>query len=49
VLRVLAEPGLAARLSAAGRALIATRYTWDAIGDQFLDIVEAVRRSPERH
>lgn len=49
VLRVLAEPALAERLSAAGRALIATRYTWDAIGDQFLDIVEAARRSPERH
>ncbi len=49
VLRVLAEPERAARLSAAGRALIATRYTWDAIGSQLLDIVEAVGRSPERH
>ncbi|MBL8136151.1 MAG: glycosyltransferase [Acidobacteria bacterium] len=49
VLRVLAEPGLAARLSAAGRALVARHYTWDAIGRQFLDVLEAAGRSPERH
>jgi glycosyltransferase involved in cell wall biosynthesis len=40
VLRVLAEPPLAARLSDAGRALVAASYTWDAIGRRLLDVVD---------
>jgi glycosyltransferase involved in cell wall biosynthesis len=33
--RVLRDPALFARLSGAGRDLVATRYTWAAIGDSF--------------
>lgn len=40
ILRVLAEPPLAARLSDAGRALVADSYTWDAIGRRLLDVVD---------
>jgi glycosyltransferase involved in cell wall biosynthesis len=40
VLRVLAEPPLAARLSDAGRALVTDSYTWDAIGRRLLDVVD---------
>lgn len=48
VLRVLDDAPLAARLSAAGRACVAGRYTWDAIGSQFLDVIDAARQSQER-
>ena len=46
VLRVLDEPALAARLSDAGRRLIASSYTWDAIGRRLLDVVDtAIERT----
>jgi glycosyltransferase involved in cell wall biosynthesis len=48
VLRVLADPALAARLSAAGRARVASTYTWDAIGDRLLDIVDDVVQGTRR-
>jgi glycosyltransferase involved in cell wall biosynthesis len=48
VLRVLADPALAARLSAAGRARVASAYTWDAIGARLLDIVDDVVEGTRR-
>jgi glycosyltransferase involved in cell wall biosynthesis len=46
ILRVLDDPGLAARLSKAGRTLIAGSYTWDAIGRRLLDVVDgAIERT----
>lgn len=48
VLRVLADPALAARLSAAGRARVASTYTWDAIGARLLDIVDDVVEGTRR-
>lgn len=41
VLELRRDAGLAARLSAAGRATIAATYTWDAIGEQFRAVVAA--------
>lgn len=43
VLEVLNDPVLADRLSAAGRDLVRRHYTWDAIGDRFLALVEHTR------
>jgi glycosyltransferase involved in cell wall biosynthesis len=40
VLRVLDDPALAARLSNAGRALVADSYTWEAMGRRLLDVVD---------
>jgi len=48
VLRVLGDGSLAVRLSSAGRARISSTCTWDAIGREFLGIVEAVGQSTER-
>jgi glycosyltransferase involved in cell wall biosynthesis len=46
ILRVLDDSDLAARLSAAGRALIADTYTWDAIGRRLVDVVDgAIERT----
>lgn len=42
VLMVLGDAGVAARLSAQGRSRVRARYTWDAIGREFCDIVAAV-------
>lgn len=42
VLRVVDDAALAARLSTAGRSLVAGAYTWDAIGARLLDLVERV-------
>jgi glycosyltransferase involved in cell wall biosynthesis len=48
VLRVLGDASLAGRLSSAGRNRIGSTYTWDAIGRQFLELVEAAGQSTER-
>ena len=48
VLRVLGDEALATRLSSAGRARIADSYTWDAIGGEFCDLIEAVSQRTER-
>ena len=40
VLRILDDSTLSSRLSSAGRARVASHYTWDAIGRRFLDIVD---------
>jgi glycosyltransferase involved in cell wall biosynthesis len=40
VLRVLGDPALAARLSAESRALVRQTYTWPAIGQRLLDVVD---------
>lgn len=40
VLEVLSQPALAERLSVAGRRVVRERYTWDAIGDQFVHLVD---------
>lgn len=46
ILKVLDDPGLATRLSAGGRALIAGSYTWDAIGRHLLDVIDgAIERT----
>jgi glycosyltransferase involved in cell wall biosynthesis len=46
VLKVLDDPDLAARLSTAGRTLVAGSYTWDAIGRRLLDVVDgAIERT----
>jgi len=42
VLRVIADPALAARLSSEGRALVATSYTWEASGQRLLAVVDRV-------
>ena len=42
VLRVLDDPTLAAQLSANGRALVGATYTWQAIGQRMLAIVDEV-------
>jgi glycosyltransferase involved in cell wall biosynthesis len=48
VRRVLHDPALAARLGAAGRALVTTRFDWDAIAAAHDDIYAAVLRAPAR-
>jgi polysaccharide biosynthesis protein PslH len=48
VLRILGDASLAGRLSSAGRARISTTYTWDTIGREFLELVDAVGQSTER-
>jgi glycosyltransferase involved in cell wall biosynthesis len=46
ILKVLDDPDLAARLSDAGRTLIAGSYSWDAIGRRLLDVVDgAIERT----
>ena len=46
ILQLLDDPGLAARMSEAGRTLIAGAYTWDAIGRRLLDVVDgAIERT----
>jgi glycosyltransferase involved in cell wall biosynthesis len=40
ILRLLAQGDLAARLSDAGRMLVARSYTWDAIGRRLLEVVD---------
>jgi len=47
VLAVLNDPALAGRLSEAARARVESHYTWDAIGRQFCDVVEAAARIKE--
>lgn len=42
VLRVIADPALAARLSAEGRALVAASYTWEASGRRLLAVIDRV-------
>jgi hypothetical protein len=44
--RVLADPGFAAQLGAAGRALVAERFDWGAIAAAHEDIYERVIRDP---
>jgi glycosyltransferase involved in cell wall biosynthesis len=46
--RVLDDPGLAAALGAAGRALVAARFDWDGIAAAHDDIYDAVLREPAR-
>lgn len=48
VLLILGDASLAGRLSSAGRARISSTYTWDTIGREFLELVEAVGQSTER-
>lgn len=50
VLRVLGEPGLAARLAAAGRALVEREYAWPALAERMADVLAAAidARSPSR-
>ncbi len=44
--RVLGDPDLAARLGAAGRALVEERFDWDAIAAAHEDLYERVIRDP---
>lgn len=46
--RLLHEPGLAARLGAAGRRAVIQQYTWDKCYDAFHQIAVAVCRNRER-
>jgi glycosyltransferase involved in cell wall biosynthesis len=48
VRRVLDDPGLGARLGAAGRTLVAARFDWDAIAAAHEDVYDAVVRAPAR-
>ncbi|MBI4497829.1 MAG: glycosyltransferase [Chloroflexi bacterium] len=43
VVRVLADPALAARLGRSGRALVAERYTWEAAASLVEDVYEELR------
>src|SRR5579862_3478914 len=45
---VLDDPGLAARLGAGGRALVAARFDWDAIAAAHDEIYDNVLRAPAR-
>jgi glycosyltransferase involved in cell wall biosynthesis len=40
VVRLLENPGLRQFLSVNGRKLVESRYSWDMIGDQFVDLLE---------
>jgi glycosyltransferase involved in cell wall biosynthesis len=46
VLRLLAEPPLAAGVSAAARRLVATSYAWTVVGRRLVEIVDAVAQGP---
>jgi len=48
VRRVLDDPGLATRLGAAGRALVAARFDWDAIAAAHEELYDTVVRTPAR-
>jgi glycosyltransferase involved in cell wall biosynthesis len=48
VRRVLDDPGLATRVAAAGRALVAARFDWDSIAAAHEAIYEQVLRAPAR-
>ena len=37
---LLDDPGLAARLGAAGRAYVAERYSWGAVLDRYVGLLE---------
>lgn len=43
-LQLFADADLRARLSQAGRALVEREYDWAAVGRQFLQVIEAVRK-----
>lgn len=45
VVTLLKDSGARARMSAAGRALVATRYTWEQIGRRLVDDLEGWRRA----
>jgi glycosyltransferase involved in cell wall biosynthesis len=42
VIRLLSDESRRERMGAAGRVLAESRYAWDAIGRQLLDIYEQV-------
>ena len=39
---IVADPELAARLSANGRRLVAERYTWESVGRRFVDLLDTL-------
>jgi glycosyltransferase involved in cell wall biosynthesis len=39
---IVSDPALAERLASHGRQLVAERYTWESVGRQFVDVLEAV-------
>jgi glycosyltransferase involved in cell wall biosynthesis len=47
VIRLLRDPTLRQRLGAAGRALVATRYTWAQVAQAYEQLYGAARRSEE--
>jgi len=46
--QVLSDPGLAARLSRAGRLATQQRYTWEGIAEQTIAVYEEVLGEPDR-
>jgi glycosyltransferase involved in cell wall biosynthesis len=48
VLRVLADPALATRLSSEGRALVRSTYTWETIGQRLLGVVAGAGKGMRR-